>query len=151
MTEACDISKRPDKPEGNLDDGTIAEIIKESRNIAIVGLSNKNDRDSYRVGVYLRDHGFNIIPVHPRFTAWEGIEAYSSLAEVREPVDIIDIFRRSDAIEDMVEEIIAVKPKTVWLQLSVVNNRAAEKLRDAGIAVVQDKCLKIEHNKHFGE
>ena len=145
MSDACDITNRPPEAKGNPSPETIVEIIEESANIAIIGLSKKPGRASLDVGLYLKDNGFNIIPVNPRFAEWEGVKAYPSLGDVPGDLDIVDVFRRADSIDELVDDIIAKKPKYVWFQLGIVNNEAAVKLRGAGIVVVQDKCLKIEH------
>lgn len=145
MTEACDITNRPTKPEKNRTDEEIKTILKSYSTIAIVGLSNKPARESYQVGKYLMENGYTIYPVHPNITEWEGKPVYKTLADIPEKIDIVDIFRRSDAIDEMVDEIIAIKPKVCWLQLGVVNNQAANRLEETGILVIQDKCMKIEH------
>ena len=146
MPTACDITNRPPAPEHNPGPDVIKKILEESKTIAVVGLSDTPGRPSLDVAVYLKNHGYNVIPVNPKLTEWEGTKAYADLAEVPDPVDIVDIFRRADAIDDMVEQIIAVKPNCAWLQLGIVNNVAGDRLRRAGIQVVQDKCMKIEHS-----
>jgi len=145
MTDACDITHRPPPPDQNPSEEEIGRLIKESKTIAVVGLSNKPHRESYLVGKYLRDNGYEIIPVHPNISEWEGLKVYKRLSDIPGRVDIVDIFRRADAIGEMTDEIIAKKPKAAWLQLGIVNNEAAAKLRDAGMTVVQDRCLKVEH------
>ncbi|MDH5636995.1 MAG: CoA-binding protein [Nitrospinota bacterium] len=145
MDEACDISKRPPAPEENPDDEAIAGALGDTKRIAVIGISAKPGRASLDVAHYLRDHGYEIVPVNPMLKQWEGIECYPSLNEIPGPVDIVDIFRKPESIGELVEEIVAKKPKWAWLQLGIVNNEAAAKIREAGINVVQDRCIKIEH------
>ncbi|HEB72530.1 MAG TPA: CoA-binding protein [Nitrospirae bacterium] len=150
MTDACDISLRPPAPDHNPPPDEIKNILSESKTIAIIGLSDKPGRASLDVGLYLKDHGYTVIPVHPKISDWRGIKTYSSLKDVPGPVDIVDIFRKANAIDGLVEEIVEKKPRVVWLQLGIVNNEAAVKIRKAGIVVVQDRCLKIEHSSLLG-
>ncbi|MBI4667445.1 MAG: CoA-binding protein [Nitrospinae bacterium] len=152
MNDACDISQRPEKPEGNPSPEEIRGILENCRTVAVVGLSNKPNRDSYRVALYLADHGYKVIPVNPALEekGWEGIKAYNTIAQVPGEVDIIDLFRRADSIGELAADILAKKPRVVWLQLGIVNNPVAAILRKAGITVVQDKCIKIEHNALIG-
>ena len=151
MAEVCDISNRPQAPDENLSNDAIKTLLQNSKTVAVVGLSNKPHRESYGVGKYLVANGYEIFPVHPNITEWEGKTVYKSLADIPQKIDIVDLFRRSEAIDEMVEEIIAAKPKTVWLQLGIVNNEAAKKFRAAGLLVVQNKCMKIEHFTLVGD
>lgn len=130
----------------------IGKIIREAKVIAVVGLSDKPERPSYDVAGYMMDHGYRIIPVNPMISEWKGIKAYRSLSEIpqSEKVDIVDIFRRSEEVPPVVDEAIKIGAKTVWMQLGIVNEEAAEKTRKAGLNVVMDRCLKIEHAKMKG-
>ena len=148
--DACDISRRPAAPEGNPADGAIAEILRQSRRIAVIGISAKPGRPSLDVAHYLMDHGYEVVPVNPQLKQWEGLTCYPSLNEVPGPVDIVDIFRKPDSIGELVEEIVAKKPACAWLQLGIVNNEASGKIRQAGITTVQDRCIKIEHARLIG-
>lgn len=150
VADVCDINHRPEKPEENPGPEEIKELLSSSRKIAVVGLSNKPHRDSYLVGSYLVDHGYLVYPVHPNLADWKGLKVAKSLHELAEPVDIVDLFRNAEGVGEMVDEIIACKPKAAWMQLGVVNNEAAAKLREAGIMVIQDKCIKIEHHNLTG-
>ncbi len=150
MSEACDITKRPQEPENNPGPSEIKNILSEAKTIAIIGLSNKPHRESYMVGRYLKDHGYTVIPVHPNIDEWEGLKVYGNLGDIPGDVDIVDIFRRADAIGDLVPEIVAKKPKVAWLQLGIVNNEASKEMRSEGIVVVQNKCMKIEHTTLLG-
>ncbi len=145
MAEACDISVRPPTPEGNPDAEQISAIVENAKTIAIIGLSNKPGRESRDVALYLKERGYEILPVNPKLDEWEGLKCYKSIADVPEGLDIIDLFRRADAIDDLVDDIVSRKPKCVWFQLGIVNNAAADRIRSRGIATVQDRCLKIEH------
>lgn len=147
MADACDLSSRPPAPDTNPADDEIAAILRSTKRIAVVGLSNKPDRASYDVGRYLLGAGYGIVPVHPNIAVWEGIPAVKRLADVTGPVDLVDLFLNADRVADVVDEIVAAAPKVAWLQLGVVNNEAAVRLRAAGIVVVQDRCVKIEHRR----
>ncbi len=128
-------------------DAQIAEILKNAHTIAMVGASDKPDRDSYQVMAYLIAHGYNVIPVNPTVEVIQGVRAYPSLAAIPEKVDVVDIFRRPDAVPPVVDEAIAIGAPVVWMQLDVVNEAAAETARAAGLQVVMDRCMKIEHKR----
>ncbi|PIR21341.1 MAG: CoA-binding protein [Deltaproteobacteria bacterium CG11_big_fil_rev_8_21_14_0_20_47_16] len=132
-------------PVNNASDDEIRAILKDAKTIAVVGLSANPDKASYRVAKYLKDNGYTIIPVNPTLKEWNGIQAYASLSDVTQPVDIVDIFRRPDDIPAIVDEAIAMKAKVVWMQLELAHNAAAEKARAAGLKVVMDRCTKVEH------
>ena len=121
------------------------ETILDFRNIAVVGISDDPDRPSHFVSRFMQDHGYNVIPVNPKFSEWEGIKCYPDLLSVPEKVDVVDIFRRSEAVPPIVDEAIKIKAKAVWMQEGIINEDAASKARKAGIEVVMDKCLKTEY------
>ena len=125
----------------------IKEILENSKTIAVVGLSDNPERDSYSVAEYLLNHGYTIIPVNPKIKQWKGIRAYASLMEIPGEIDIVDIFRRSEFVPEIVDEAIEKNAKTVWMQLGVINEDAAEKAKKAGLNVVMDKCMRIEHSR----
>ena len=152
MTDACDIGNRPPEPDYNPSAGDITRLLMDSRTSAIVGLSDKPHRESFIVGKYLLDHGYKVIPVNPALAerGWLQIKAYPDITSIPGEVDMIDVFRRADAIMELVPAMIAKKPKAVWLQLGIVNNEASARLRDEGIMVVQNKCVKIEHSLLVG-
>ncbi|KXG43156.1 CoA-binding protein [Tepidibacillus decaturensis] len=127
----------------------IKELIQETKRIAIVGLSNKPDRDSYRVAEYLLNHGFEIIPVNPTIDEVLGVKAVASLKEIKGTVDMVDVFRRADQVMPVVEEAIEIGAKSIWFQLGVVNEKAAKVASDKGLKVVMDRCIKIEHGRLF--
>jgi predicted CoA-binding protein len=123
----------------------IRDLLRQAHTVAVVGLSDKPDRDSYRVAAYLRQHGYRIIPVNPGVTVVLGERAYPSLRDVPERIDLVDVFRRSDAVPDVVDAAIDVGAKAVWLQEGVVHHAAADKARAAGLVVVMDRCVLKEH------
>ncbi len=127
----------------------IAEILRRARTIAVVGLSDKPERPSYDVASYLAEHGYRIIPVNPMIREWKGLKAYASLKDIPpgERIDVVDIFRRSEDVPPVVDEAIAIGAGAVWMQLGIVNEAAAAKARKAGLSVVMDRCMKIEHAK----
>lgn len=131
----------------------IAEILRESRTVAVVGLSDKPERPSYDVAGYLAAHGYVIIPVNPMIKEWKGIKAYPSLSDIPKgvKVDVVDIFRKSEDVPPVVDEAIKIRAKAVWMQLGIVNEAAAEKARKAGLSVVMDRCMKIEHARLFAK
>jgi len=128
---------------------TIEEIL-EYRNIAVVGISNNPERPSNFVARFLVGHGYNIIPVNPKLEEWNGKKCYPDLLSIPEPVDVVDIFRRADAVPPIVDEAITIKAKVVWMQEGIVNEEAAAKARASGLVVVMDRCMKIEYNRLKG-
>lgn len=135
--------------KGNIitDDGEIKKILENTKSIAVIGLSPKPDRDSYRVSDYMQKKGYRIIPIRPKQKEILGETAYSSLDDVEEPVDIVDVFRSSDQIMPHAREALRKKPKVFWMQLGIENEEAAQVLVDAGIDVIMDKCIKIEYQR----
>jgi uncharacterized protein len=125
----------------------ISKLLKSAKTIAVVGLTNTPIRPSYSVSHYMQSQGYRIIPVNPNITEWEGEKAYASLLEVPEKIDIVDVFRRSEAVPEVVEQAIQIKAPAIWMQEGVVHREAAEKARRAGILVVMDKCILKEHIK----
>ncbi len=115
------------------------------KTIAVVGISEDPMRPSYSVAAFLIEHGYNIIPVNPKLTEWEGKKCYPDLLSIPMKIEIVDIFRRSEAVPPIVDEAIAIKAKVVWMQEGIINEEAASKARAAGIEVVMDKCLKKEY------
>lgn len=133
------------------DDKTIQDILKASKNIAVVGLSPKPHRDSFLVAHYMQEQGYRIIPVRPKAKEILGEIVYPDLTHIPNPIDIVNVFRAPDKIMPVVEEAVKVKPKMFWMQLGIENNDAARLLADAGIAVIMNRCLKIEHMKMQGK
>jgi predicted CoA-binding protein len=139
--QACEL------PRENASNDEIDAILASARTVAVVGLSEKPDRDSYRVAEYLQRNGYRVVPVNPVATEILGERVYPDLAAIPPDltIDVVDIFRRPDAIPPIVEQAIARNAKTVWMQLGLAHNGAADKARAAGVAVVMDRCMKIEH------
>ncbi|MGA3053131.1 MAG: CoA-binding protein [Candidatus Korobacteraceae bacterium] len=129
--------------------GHITKLLKSAKVIAVVGLTNTPIRPSYGVSHYMQSQGYRIIPVNPNITEWEGEKAYSSLLEVPQKIDIVNVFRRPDAVPEVVEQAIQIKAPAIWMQEGVVHDKAAEKARQAGIFVVMDKCILKEHIKRL--
>jgi len=126
---------------------TEQQILNSSRVVAVVGLSPNPDRPSYRVASYLKEHGYRIIPVNPTAEEIMGEVSYPDLASIPEPVDVVDIFRRSEEVPAIVEDAIKIGAKAVWMQEGVINEQAAARARAAGLLVVMDKCMFKEHQK----
>jgi predicted CoA-binding protein len=124
----------------------IAELLNNARNIAMVGASDRPDRPSHGVMKFLQSHGYRVFPVNPQITGEHvhGEFVWRELAQIGEPIDIVDIFRRPQAAGDAVDQAIAVGAKAVWLQLGIVNEEAAQRAEAAGLQVVMDRCIKIE-------
>ncbi len=127
----------------------ITELLKTSKTIAVVGISDSAMRASFGVSEYMRAHGYRIIPVNPAIKEWLGEKAYPSLLEIPGKVDLVDVFRRSDAVPEIVEQAIQIKAPAIWLQEGVIHERAAERARKAGIFVVMDLCILKEHHKRL--
>jgi len=129
---------------------TLRRILKQSRTIAMVGLSAKWYRPSYFAAKYLQDHGFRVIPVTPAYEEVLGERCYPSVLDVPEPVDVVDCFRRPAEIPAIAEQAIEKRAKVLWMQLGIRNEEAARAAREAGLEVVMDRCMKIEFARLFG-
>jgi predicted CoA-binding protein len=123
----------------------IAELLKRAKTIAVVGLSDNPLRASHGVSAYMQTHGYRIIPVNPQIDSCLGEKAYASLLDVPEKIDIVNIFRRPEFVEEVVDQAIQLKVPAVWMQEEVVHEKAAEKARKTGIFVVMDRCILQEH------
>ena len=122
-------------------------LLRNSRTIAVVGLSNRRSRPSYGVSEYMQSKGYRIIPVNPNETEVLGEKVWASLEEIPERVDIVDIFRRSECVPEIVDAAIRIGAKGIWMQEGVVHDEAAGKARAAGLEVVMDRCILKEHRK----
>jgi len=131
--------------EKNVTEQDLVEILNRSRTVAVIGISHKEDRDSHKVAKYLKDHGYKMIPVNPKYKEVLGEPCYPNLKSVPEHIDVVDIFRNIEAIPAIVDEAITVGAGCVWMQLGLAHNEAAERARCAGLKVVMNKCIKIEH------
>ena len=144
---ACDLNNRP----GAMAQSTpptreeTARILDQSKTIAVIGLSDDPAKPAYGVASYLLQQGFRILPVHPKAPTALGQKAYPSLAAIPEPVDMVYMFRGADAAPAVVEEAIAKKAKAFWMPEGVVHEAAAQRAREAGLAVVMDRCAIKEH------
>src|SRR5436190_23897272 len=125
-------------------------ILERYRRIAMVGLSSNPFRPSHFAAIYLLSEGYDVTPVNPREQRVLGRQSYASLTAIPGPVEVVDIFREVAAVPEIVEEAIAVGAKVLWMQLGVVHEAAAERAREAGLEVVMDRCMKIEHARFFG-
>ena len=135
------------------DISTLRRILHDHRRIAVVGISAEWHRPSYFVGKYLLEHGYAMIPVNPKYTEVLGQRCYPDLASAaREagPIDMVDCFRKSDDIGPLAEQAIAIGARCLWMQLGVRNEAARDRARAAGLDVVMDRCVKIEHGRLFG-
>jgi len=128
----------------------IQRVLHTARTIAIVGLSNNPLRASYFVGYYMKRHGYRVIPVNPRETEILGETSCPSLRDVPEPVDVVNVFRAPSALPGIAEEAVAIGASTLWCQFGVINLDAARTAADAGLTVVMDRCLKVEHARYVG-
>lgn len=143
-------------PEGaefgkKADADPITEILKTCKTIAVVGLSSNPMRPSFGVTEYMQEAGYRIIPVNPNETEVLGEKSYARLEDVPEKIEIVNIFRRAEEVQAVVETAIRVGAKAVWMQLGVQNEAAAERARAAGLVVVEDACILIEHRRRVGE
>ncbi len=129
---------------------TIQRLLHTAKTVAIVGLSSNPLRASYFVGFYLRRHGYRVIPVNPRESEVLGERAYRSLAEVPVPVDIVNVFRAPDALPGIAREAAAVRASNLWCQYTVINEEGARIADEAGLSVVMDRCIKVEHARYVG-
>ncbi len=127
----------------------IHELLSHTKTIAVVGLSDSPMRPSHGVSAYMQAQGYRIIPVNPQVSEALGEKSYASLLEVPEKIDLVDVFRRPEFVDEIVEQAIQLKIPALWLQEDVVNERAAEKARQAGIFVVMDLCILKEHRARF--
>ena len=125
----------------------IAELLKSAKTIAVVGLSDNPARTSYGVSAYMQSQGYRIIPVNPAISEALGEKAYPTLSEVPEKIDIVNVFRRSEYVPEVVEEAIRLGVPAIWMQEGVVHEAAAEKARQAGIFVVMNRCILKEHGR----
>jgi uncharacterized protein len=139
MTDACEV------PRQNATTDEIRDILKGSRSIAVVGHSDRPTRDSYRVGRYLAENGYQVFAVNPNARATPGLKFYPDLESVPGPIDIVDIFRRPEAIPEIVDEAIQLRAKVIWMQEGLADNASADKARAAGLRVVMSRCIMKEH------
>lgn len=139
-------------PKGEIitEDASLRRLLSSAKTVAVLGLSPKPGRDSYRVAEYLKAQGFRIIPVRPAQAEILGEKAFACLDDVPGPVDIVDVFRSPDQVLPHAREAIRLKPKVFWMQEGIANREAAQLLTAAGIDVVMDRCIKKDHERLFG-
>ncbi len=133
------------------DSGVIRTILSTTKTVAIVGLSPKPERPSYFVGSYLKSEGYRVIPVNPRATEILGEKSYPDLLSIPEPVDLVDVFRAPEECLDVAQQAIQIGAKALWFQFKVINYEAAKLAADAGLKMVMDRCVKVEHGRYSGQ
>jgi uncharacterized protein len=128
----------------------IYDLLSRVKTIAVVGLSDNPMRPSYGVSAYMQAQGYKIIPVNPQIAEALGERSYPSLFDVPKKIDLVDVFRRPEFVDEVVEQVIQLKIPAIWLQEEVINEGAAQRARDAGVFVVMDRCILKEHRARFG-
>lgn len=128
----------------------LRKVLGEARTIAVVGLSRNWNRPSFFASKYMQDHGYRIIPVNPAYDEVLGERCYDRVADIKEPVDIVDCFRRPQDLPPILEDAITIGARCLWLQIGVINLEVAQAAQDAGMDVIMDRCVKIEHARLFG-
>ena len=128
-------------------DDYLRKLLTGANSVAVVGISPRPDRPSHAVAAYLKDAGYRIFPVNPAIESWNGIAAYDTVSDIQEKIDIVDIFRRPLQVGPVVEDAIAAGAGAVWMQQGIVNESAAQAARDAGLDVVMDRCMLVEHHR----
>ena len=131
-------------------DTEIAELLRRTHTIAVVGLSERQSRPAFRVAKYLQSVGYEVIPINPHTDAWQGIPAFPTVAAVGRKVDMVDVFRRPAFVLDTVEDAIAANAGSVWTQLEVVNEEATRRATEVDLPIVVDRCTAIEHRRLLG-
>lgn len=145
-----DLLEKCEMPAINAGRDEVGRLLKTSRTIAVVGLSPNPNRPSHRVALYLKSSGYKVIPVRPGCAEILGEKCYASLDEVPGPVDVVDVFRKSEYVPAVAEAAARKGAKALWLQEGVVHNEAAQRAASAGLVVVQDRCILKEHKAHLG-
>lgn len=132
------------------DDDAAAEILRRFRRVAVVGISADPSRPSHEVACYLRAAGYEILPVNPALSSWEGLRCFPTLGAIPQPLEVAVIFRRADQAGAVVDEAIAAGARAVWMQIGVIDAAAAARARAAGLLVVMDRCMSEEHRRRPG-
>jgi len=131
-------------------DKEMKEILQSAKNIASVGLSSSDEKESYWIVSYLKEQGYRIIPVNPKATEILGEKVYASLSDIPDQVDVVQVFRKSEDVPPVVDEAIKIGAKVVWMQEGIVNEAAAQKAHEAGLQVVMDACMRASHRRLIG-
>ncbi|HUP27869.1 MAG TPA: CoA-binding protein [Chloroflexia bacterium] len=124
------------------------DAVLAMKRVAVAGLSSDPSRTSNHIASYLQGHGYEIIPVNPNEQEVLGEKAYASVSEIPEPPDVVDVFRRAEYVDAIVDDALAVGAKAIWLQSGIINREAAQRAREAGLIVVMDRCMMVEHSHH---
>ena len=132
------------------DSDKVRRILRKHKTLAVVGLSAQWHRPSFFAAKYMQEHGYRVIPVNPQYEEVLGEKCYKSLRDIPEPVDIVDCFRKSAEIPALAADAVAIGAKVLWMQLGVHNAEARKRAESAGLEVVEDRCVKIEHGRFFG-
>jgi predicted CoA-binding protein len=135
----------------NPSDEEIANLLRNARNIAVVGLSEDVTKASYMVAKYIQSQGYEVVPINPHADMVMGRKAHKTLLDVEGPIDIVNVFRRSHHVAEIVDHAIQIKAKTVWTQFDIVDEAAARRAQEAGIIMIMDRCLKIDHYRLLGK
>jgi predicted CoA-binding protein len=129
------------------DEGVIEQILRNAKTIAVVGASPKPWRDSGSIAQFLAGRGYTVLPVNPAYKDVLGMKCYPDLTSIGSPVDIVDIFRKPEEVLPIIDEAIAIRASTVWMQLDVVNEEAAKRAEDAGLNVIMNRCIAVDHRR----
>ncbi|MBI4964777.1 MAG: CoA-binding protein [Desulfomonile tiedjei] len=135
----------------NISDADLKKLLEGARSIAVVGISTDPSKPSNRVALYLKNHGYRIIPVNPAAQEVLGEKSYPDLKSIPEPIDVVDVFRRPEFLPPIAEEAVAVGAKVLWMQEGITNEDAAKKAKDGGLTVIQDACMLKEHSRLIGK
>jgi predicted CoA-binding protein len=127
----------------------IADLLRSAKTIAVVGMSANPEKDAHTVPKYMAEHGYRIIPVNPNATEILGLKVFKAITDVPQPVDIVDVFRPGPECDKVAEAAIKIRPRAVWLQLGITNPRAKQIVESAGIQYIEDRCLRVEHQRAF--
>lgn len=133
-------------------DDKLKTLFEETRSIAVIGIKDRESEDAYRVPAYMQGAGYKIVPVNPKLESVLGEPCHKSVTEIRQTLDIVNLFRASEHVLNHVDEILAIspRPKAVWMQLGIHHGPSAQRLREAGIEVIQDRCIMVDHRRLLG-
>jgi predicted CoA-binding protein len=134
----------------NPDEATIRALLREMKRVVVVGLSPKPQRDSYRVARYLQEHGYEVVPVYPREETILGETVYRRVRDVPGPIDLVDVFRRSEHLPAVFDDVLASPARAIWTQLGCVDEDGAARAREQGLTVVMNRCVMVDHARILG-